>query len=91
MYYNTTKAQGAELKAFTMQAKSQDMAILNVFQQINEPLAPSDVFKLAFTNDTPITSVRRGIRTLTRKGALVKTSDTQQSPYGRPEHFWDLA
>ena len=91
MYYNTTKAQGAELKAFALQAKSQDQAILNVFQQLKVPLAPSDVLEFAFTDATPITSIRRGFNTLTDRGLLAMTSETQISPYGKPEHFWKLA
>ena len=91
MYHNTTNIKGAELKAYTMQAKSQDMAILNVFQQIREPLTPSDVLEFAFDSNTPMTSIRRSFKTLTDKGLLVKTERTQQSPYGRPEHFWVLA
>lgn len=41
-------------------------------------------------NDTPITSIRRGMTNLTTRGKLVKTDRTVIGAKGKPENIWKV-
>lgn len=88
MYYDTTTAPDTTRRHIS--AHAQESKILAYFRL--KPLArisPSQVHAAIF-QDTPITSVRRGIHTLTRTGHLIKLTGKTMGPYGHAEHYWIL-
>ena len=55
------------------------------------PMTPHDVlYRGGFTQDVPITSIRRGLSNLTKSGYLVKTDQMKVGPFGRVSHTWVL-
>ena len=98
-YYNTTNETGTDLDQSRANTKTQDEIILEIYQlhQENdidkEGLSPEIVrwtCEEFYQKDWPITSIRRGINTLTKAGKLTKTSKLHLGPYGKNEHIWRL-
>ena len=59
-----------------------------------DKLTPSEVYliyNVDYKPNTPITSIRRAMNTLTKRGKLVKTDEMKEGEYGKPEHCWRLA
>ena len=50
-------------------------------------LSPSDVLEL-YPAAVPITSIRRAITQMTKKGILVMTEATKKGTWGKSEHLW---
>ena len=99
-YCNTNKKKGKELVKSEEKAMTQEEAIKNIFftkKWIHEEtgiLTPSEVcliYNIDYKDNTPITSIRRAINTLTNKGKLIKTDKMKEGSYGKPEHCWRLA
>ena len=91
MYYNTTNETNPELKQYREKAKTQDQAVLDLFE--NNPytaFTPSEVHRV-FGPMTPITSIRRALTNLTNDGKLKKTNAKRKGPYDRYEFCWKLA
>ena len=92
-YHNTLAHEGDQLRQYEQKAMSQDDAILEWFEHRNRidnhGHTPSEVVWI-FEN-TPLTSVRRSMNTLTKQGKLIKTDEQRMGPYGRPETVWRLA
>ena len=90
-FYNTTKESGGILETFKSKASAQDDIILSLFNKNPKRLfSPYDVWKLKFTENTPLTSIRRSITNLTNRGILIKTDQKVQGNYGRPTYLWQL-
>jgi Fe2+ or Zn2+ uptake regulation protein len=89
-YYNTNGLSGNALRGAVKKTGNQDQAVLQVMQDAGRPLSPSEIHKLAFTPATPITSVRRSLSNLTKRGDLIKLETTKLSPYNVPEHLWEI-
>ena len=88
-YYNTSHVLGEQLIMFNKKAQTQDGKILSYFkEQPAVEYTPSQIWRLLFNKQTPLTSVRRSITTLTTGGYLVKTSNQRTGEYGRPENTW---
>lgn len=86
-YFNTLHERGQTLKKYHRKALSQDQIILSFF--LANPMAkysPTQIHKLL--PHAPITSVRRSITNLTRKGKLIKTDTKAIGMYGREEYCW---
>ena len=99
MYYNTTNEEGSELLDSRTKALTQDDLILEIYQIHEEHdidkegLSPEIVrwtCEEFYQKDWPITSIRRGINTLTKAGKLTKTNELQISSYGKNTHIWRL-
>jgi hypothetical protein len=89
-YYNTTNLSGPDLKKAIDKAKTQDEKVLLIFKNTEKRhLSPSQVW-VKFKNSPPITSIRRSINTLTKKGYLEKLDILVEGFYGRPEHVWRI-
>lgn len=88
-YYNTTSEIGEKLKAYLSEAKSQEEAVLKLFQKFNHGTA-SEVWKLYGVYSAPLTSIRRAITDLTKEGLLVRTEGKREGIYGRPESIYKL-
>ena len=91
MYYNTNNESGLDLReSWTSNAK-QDELILRIFMlQPNESFTPDEIEEACqrCNRDWPITSIRRAISTLTKRGNLAKTSELREGKYGKKTHSW---
>jgi predicted ArsR family transcriptional regulator len=90
-YHNTTHETGSDLDKYEASAKSQEGRILAYFKShlpVRVLLTPTMINAKLFA-DVPITSVRRALSNLTKKGLLVKAGK-EKGPYGRPQHCWQL-
>jgi len=91
VYHNTTQLRGEELNEAIRAAMNQDEKIYIWFQ--NHPdgeYTPSQVHQAIFDEATPLTSTRRSITNLTKRGKLQKTDEQERGIYGRPENKWCL-
>ena len=91
-YFNTTFENGNTLVKSVRKCLDQESKILR-FMNItpNECFSPSELFRLINWNgNTPLTSVRRAISNLTRKGFLYKTNSQVIGLYGKREFKWGV-
>ncbi len=71
-------------------AVAQDVAVLTFFRlRPWESFSPSQIHGVV-GKGAPVTSIRRAMTNLTKKGCLVKLKDKRTGPFGRPEHLWIL-
>lgn len=100
VYFNTTGEEGESLKDNLIVALTQNNIIHEMFCRY-KTLSPSqcmlkyagfctNVLGEKFRPTPPITSIRRGITTLTDEGLLVKTEKKVTGIYGRPEMVWEI-
>lgn len=95
-YYNTLGKSGSDLYASVQMSKSQEELILDFFK--NNPgslFTPPDVRDAIWppvegVRRPPITSIRRAITSMTKKGELTKTSVQIMGPEGEKNHCWKL-
>ena len=92
MFYNTTNEIKQHLKNARDNALKQDRRILELFKAygVSVHLSPWDVQEKLGGN-IPITSIRRGINTLTKDGMLEKTNLKKKGIYGKHSYCWKLA
>lgn len=92
-YFNTTNVEGEQLKLYGLKARKQHAKILLFFMRNRgKQFSPTEVWVNLFAPDeTPLTSIRRSITVLTKKGALKKTDKQKEGMYGRPEYKWEVA
>lgn len=88
-YFNTTLLDGSDLIQSEQKAENQNEKILKFFQSLHHG-TPSNVWAYAFNQQAPLTSIRRGITTLTKQGKLVKSELKAPGIYGKPEYIWHL-
>lgn len=90
-FFNTIKLRGKKLKKSKEKAKGQDETILSFFK-LNSGLlfTPCEVHEMLYDNNTPLTSVRRSISTLTSNGKLEQTATQKTGNYGVLNHCWTL-
>jgi len=85
-HYNTTNESEEQLGIFHSKTKTQDILILEFFQ--DQPLVEygaSRVHLALFGNSTPITSVRRSITDLISDDKLEYSGRKRAGNYGRNE------
>lgn len=92
LYYNTNKERGLQLLSSKEQAKYQEGLIFRFFfMRPKHHYTPFQVKRHIFElRSTPITSVRRAITNLTKRGLLIKTDVMAIGDYGKPNHTWIL-
>ncbi len=92
-YFNTANLKNPALGKAEIRANSQNGLILAFFQEYPHlRFTPSYVwnhFDMAGKN-WPITSVRRAITNLTKKGVIEKCITQKTGIYGMPEYEWKL-
>ena len=88
MYYNTNNESGETLVKSKATTVSQEDKIYEYFKTSLIPVAPHCLMGL-FEN-TPITSVRRAVTNLEKRGKLVKTERMVMGSYGKIVHTWRL-
>ena len=84
-YFNTTKESGNQLELFVEKANSQDKEVMRLMQKYSKASA-SQLIK--YFKNAPITSIRRSLSTLSKKGKLIKTDDKVIGNYGRNEYVY---
>ena len=84
-YFNTTNATNPELKEYRDKAKTQEEIIIEAFERIGGSLSAEYIHRSTFGSSVPLTSVRRAISCLCRKGVLVMNAKQSQvmGIYGR--------
>jgi len=98
-YHNTNKETGAELaqsqdKAMTQEQSIESIFLTKMWMYSTDKLTPSEIcliYNVDYNPDTPITSIRRAMNTLTKKGKLIKTDEMRDGFYDKLEHCWRLA
>lgn len=88
-FHNTVNLGGAALTEANQKASKQEDAILEFFNTHLGMYTPCEVG--AEFPQWPITSVRRSITNLTKRGKLVKTSVKRQGQYGAVNFCWTAA
>lgn len=89
-HYNTTQETGQLLMSFEQSNQRQNDKILAFFKE-NKYIGftPEQIHKLLFNDNTPLTSVRRGITTLEKAFNLEKMEYVKGvSMYNRPTNVW---
>jgi hypothetical protein len=89
-YFNTTNATTGQLKKYKFLALSQNKRISRMFFNDMSEATPSEIWRAYNDPDTPLTSIRRSINTLTKIGHIEKTSEKRIGMYGRHEHIWKI-
>lgn len=89
-FYNTTKESKETVKLFEKKAKTQNDIVLDYFKAHSEiSFSPETIWMRCFKDQrVPITSVRRSISNLTKRGLLIKTKEKKLSSFGRPAYKW---
>ncbi len=92
MYYNTTNLSGEELKEAVIKAKTQQEAIMLIFQNSQKPFTPSMIWGMTSRagHQWVLTSVRRCMTDLTTDGKLEKLPHQKIGMYGAKEFYWQL-
>jgi len=94
MYYNTNNESGEDLRESWTKTANQDELILQFFiDNPNQLFTPDDIHHMCEVCDRhwPITSIRRAISTLTKRGNLTKTDELREGKYGKKTHAWQFA
>jgi hypothetical protein len=91
-HFNTTHNYGDDLKNLRDKATRQDNVVLSYFDVVSFA-SPSQVHRALIDGhqldtQTPLTSIRRSITTLTTKGLLQRTDRKVEGVYGREEYVW---
>ena len=89
-YYETVPLDSAaERKKYEDVCGKQEAEILRFLERHwHHDMSASYVWKTLFTSSTPLTSVRRALSDLARKGYVEKTAEKVIGPFSRPEHTW---
>jgi len=89
MYYNTTKESGIPLKEYVDSAESQNDFFTGVFMRhTGIIMSASQAMKISqsYGKKWPLTSIRRTLNTLEKRGIITKTDTKRKGIYGRPEY-----
>ena len=90
-YYNTNQLTGEQLLDAIHNAKSQQEKILVYFQGYpDRRFAPHQIKAAIFSEQTPLTSIRRAITNLEQDKFLTKTGRMIEGDFGAPVHTWCL-
>ena len=91
IFYNTTELEGTELKEAKIRAGTQNDRVLKVFRDNpDKAFSPTEVHQLTNRWNTPLTSIRRAITTLTALGYLERTDEKRPGWYGMNNYCWKL-
>jgi len=94
-YYNTTNLSGADLAQTRAKCRGQEAVVMDIFEWHKRAMSPDEVldqYHIRVAHDeTPITSIRRAMTTLTSKGLLVKTENQVRGAFGKLTYTWKLA
>ena len=93
MFYNTISLTGDDLKKAVTTARSQQDAIMIIFENSRKPFTPSAIHGMTTRagHKWVLTSIRRAMSDLTTDGKLRMLPNMKIGPYGAPEHFWEIS
>lgn len=90
-FFNTTHLYGDQLRREIENAKGQEDKIMVFFRNYpGKEFSPDYVHRTVFSDNVPLTSVRRAITNLTRKGLLKKTENQCIGAYSKLNYTWKL-
>ncbi len=90
MYYNTNKDTGETLSNSQVITVSQEDRIYEYCKTFKPyDIAPHHLTGL-FSENTPITSIRRALTNLEKWGKLIKTDRMVMGSYGKMVHTWRI-
>jgi Fe2+ or Zn2+ uptake regulation protein len=87
-YFNTTHAEGPQLKMFERKATTQEQEVYDFLRTYRQPAGASLIWQQRFTRMTPITSVRRALTCLCTAGKIKKLNQLTPGFYGRSEYLY---
>lgn len=88
-FYNTINVKGEQLSLYQAKNSKQENEILAIFKEYKEQsFTPFEIHTISNMYDVPLTSIRRAITNLTKKGRLVKTSEQSEGLYGKLNYKW---
>jgi DNA polymerase (family 10) len=89
-YFNTTDIKGEPLHEANLKSRIQNEEILKIYLAYGDKLTPCECWdKLGGDKFAPLTSIRRGITTLTKQGRLLKLKEKKpKGVYGKPAYYW---
>lgn len=91
-FFNTTRERGERLKSSQKKANRQEVLIMGFFRDHpTQACSPDYVYKSVFDENTPLTSIRRAMTSLTKQELLRKTDLQVPGPYGKLTYTWTLA
>ena len=96
MFFNTTQERGGALIQSEKKTQTQDELVMWIFRAFNNNgMTPSRVWSSLIElrkidRNTPLTSIRRSISTLTKIGLLSASEWQEKGHYGKPEGVWQL-
>jgi hypothetical protein len=67
---------------------TQEQAIVEFLKENGGYYTPEVIQYIIYRNTVPLTSIRRALSTLTRKGVTVKTKTRKPGNHGRLVHTW---
>lgn len=85
-YFNTTHAIGDQLLEYHQKAEDQNDVVMAVMK-VRRRMSPSMLVPY-FPANTPLTSIRRSMTVLTKRGLLIKLDEKVPGNFGRQEHVW---
>jgi hypothetical protein len=91
-FHNTSGLRGADLVEATCKSLTQEERITKLFLAMPDgwTASPEDVHRRLGTR-APLTSIRRAMTNLTRRGVLLRTDAQRTGQYGRPVYLWRAA
>jgi len=91
IFYNTLDLPESELKTRQFKAGTQNAIILQWFRDNpGKFYTPFDIKHNCFMFNTPVTSIRRAMTTLTKLGYLEKTTLKKKGEYVLNNYLWKL-
>ena len=90
-YYQTTPLSADQKTEYKSKASTQSQIIFDFMdKQRGVAYTASELLKLLFPSNVPITSVRRSLSNLYSSQSITKNEDTRMGLYGRPERTWQV-
>ena len=91
-FFNTIHLSGNGLKEAQEQTGLQDIRVLALFREYKTltPFQAHETYCERFP-ECPVTSIRRSITVLTKKGLLIKTNESKIEKYGKKNYYWRSA
>lgn len=89
-YYNTTQESPDQVKLYNVSNEKQDDIVLRTIKKLNKPFSCSQIYKAYPIMNTPLTSLRRSVNTLKKRGIIKETGIKVKGIYNRAETQYQL-
>ena len=88
-FYNTQRLVGEAKARAQQRASGQELAVLRAYEDIWPAGATPSTIHERMQTAAPLTSIRRAVSNLTKRGLLRKTRRQRIGPFGALEHVWE--